>query len=440
MSLLSNPTKRRWVGWGLLTLPYVMLIIFRNSTAVLSGELMRVFETTGAELGLLHAAFFYVYAFGQLPAGVLSDQLGARKTTAIGTSVMALGGIAFVLSQSYILAFVSRVLIGLGGSVLYVSVLRFCANWYRPTEFATMSGLTLSASAVGGILATTPLAVAITAVGWRPTIFAVSACCLILVVGVLLVAHNTPREAGLTPIDGVPDGKDAMTLTDVIRNTRTVLKDRETWIVGLMMFFITGTGTTVLGLWGIPYIVQVYDVSVTFASVFLLGSSIGMLLGSTMVGWISDHLERRVELIIAGGFVYTVAYGTIAVMVRPPLPILALAFFLPGFSFGGFGLAYTVVKERHPVSASGVATGTVNGMGFLGGALFPGIIGRILDAYWTGESVAGARVYSETGYQIGFSLITLNVALATTCALWLWWRRSDTDLSFRRPHRSADDN
>lgn len=428
MSFLSNSYKRRWIAWLLLTVPYILTIIYRNSSAVLSEEFTRVFHTTGTELGLLHAGFFWVYALGQLPAGVLADRLGSRKTAMLGSTVMSLGGIAFFLSISFEMALLSRIVIGAGGSVLYIAVLRFCANWFRPDEFATVSGLTLSGSALGGILATTPLAVAIVTFGWRSTILFLSVAGFVVTAGIYVLVYDRPEDAGLEPIGSVPEPESSTSMREVLENTKLVLSDYQTWLIGVMMFCFTGVGTTVVGLWGVPYIVQLYGISVTYASTFLLMNSIGMLLGAGLVGWISDRFERRTGLIVLGGFGYLVGYGSIALLVTPPMPVLLLAFLLPGFAFGGVGLTYTVVKERNPATASGVATGTINGMGFLGAAIFPSIMGWILDSYWTGETVDGARVYTETGYQMGFGLISLVIAIATACAFVLH-RRTETGVS-----------
>lgn len=56
-------------------------------------------------------------------------------------------------------------------------------NWYPADEFATVMGLTLSASAVGVLLATTPLAVLVVAVGWRDGLFGVGLASFVLTSG-----------------------------------------------------------------------------------------------------------------------------------------------------------------------------------------------------------------------------------------------------------------
>jgi len=57
--------------------------------------------------------------------------------------MMGVGVIWFARSPTYAQSFLARVLLGLGGGVIYIATLRYCANWYRADEFATITGLTL---------------------------------------------------------------------------------------------------------------------------------------------------------------------------------------------------------------------------------------------------------------------------------------------------------
>jgi MFS family permease len=420
VTIWSDPLRRRWIVWGVLALAFLLVNVHRLSTAVLSEDLMRAFDTTGAALGTLHSAFFYVYAPLQVIAGVLADRLGIRRTATIGTVVMSVGGLAFGLADSYLVAFLARVTIGLGASVIFIATLRFCANWFRPDEFATMSGVTIAIAGVGGILATTPLAVVVSALGLRQTLLGLGVVGLCIAGIVWVLARDTPADAGLEPVANVPSTP-TLSLPEVLANVRLVFSERETWLAGLALFTSTGINITVIGLWGIPYVAQVYDRSVTAASTLTLLGSVGLFLGPPIVGRLSDRLGRRTGLMALGAAVYTAAFAVLALVGRPPLAVVGLVFFSASFLAGAYALAYTVVKNRHGSAVSGVATGAVNAVGFAGAAVFPTVMGAILDAYWTGQTVAGARVYTSFGYRVMFGLAAAGglASLACVAALHL---------------------
>ncbi len=420
MKYWSRFCYRRWLVWGILALVFLLVNLYRLSSAVLADRLMVAFDTSGAALGTLHASFFYVYALMQLPAGILADRAGPKKTATVGAIVLNAGAVGFALSNSYHVAFLSRALVGLGGAVIFISILRYCASWFRPGEFATMNGLTIAVAGLGGIMATTPLAVAAATFGWRETTLGLGVLGLGLAVVVYVLADDTPEDAGFDAVGDADEG--TSTVADVLENLRLVLVERETWVMSLMLFCSTGILITLLGLWGVPYVVQTYGVSVTAASWYTLLGSLGLLLGPPTFGWLSDRLERRVVLVVAGGVGYVLGFGVLAVVGQPPRAVVAVVYFAMGFLLGAFTLSYAVVKERHPTSASGVSTSTVNGAAFLGAALFPTMMGYALDVYWTGETVAGARIYTELGYQVSFGIATASSVVALCCSLWLYWK------------------
>lgn len=420
-AIRSNPKRRRWVGWAALASVFILVNFHRVSTGVLADTLARVYSTTGAQLGLLHSAFFYVYAPMQVFAGVFADRWGTRRVVTIGAAVMSVGVVWFAVGTSYVVGFLARLLIGLGGGVVYIATLRYCANWFRADEFATVTGLTLSAAAVGGLLATTPLAVLVAGVGWRDGLFGIGLVGFLFTAGVYLLVRDSPASAGLPGIDGAPETAE-QTVSEVLAGVRAVSARWDTWIMGVMLFFATGMNFTVMGLWGVPYVVQAYDVSVETASWYTLVGNGGLVVGSPVLGWLSDRFEERTGIILGAAVAYVAAYGSIVVLGTPPLWFVGVVFFLVMFLLGGFTLSYTVIKERHTAERSGTATGVINGMAFLGAAVLPGVMGWTLDVFWTGETVAGSRVYTLVGYRVAFGVAAASGLIALLCAAWLHWR------------------
>lgn len=418
---LREPETRRWLLFGVLAAAYTLVSIYRLSTAVLAEQLTASFAASGAELGALHAGFFVVYAALQLPAGVLADRAGARWSVAAGTAVMSAGGLLFALAPSFAVAFLARGLVGLGGSFLFIAILRFAANWYRPSEFARLSGLTIAVAGFGGILATTPLAVVVAVAGWRDTVAGLAVLGFLLAGLVALFVRDSPANAGLPPVGGVPTPGQP-SLRQVASNARRVVREPETWLAGVVLFAGTGVNITVFGLWGVPYVVQTYGTSVPTASLFTLAGSAGLLVGPPTIGAVSDRLRSRTPIVVVGMTLYTGAFLLLAAAGRPPLALVGVVFFLAGTLTGTFALTYSVVKERHDAGASGVATGTINTLGFAGAAVLPPAMGLLLDRYATPRTIGGATVYSVTGYRVAFGLAAGVAFAGLCCAIVLHYR------------------
>ena len=421
MTLLGDPTKRRWLAWGALGVVFLLVNIHRLSTAVLSEQLTADFGITAAQLGTLHASFFIIYALTQVPTGVLADRYGPRYVGSGGAFVLSIGALGFVASNGYVAAFLSRALIGLGSSVIFVTILRFCANWYRTDEFGTMTGLTAGIAGLGAIFATTPLAVAIDRVGWRPTLTTLGVLGFVGGALVFLLARKSPASAGLEPIDDVPE-QPSVTLRETGAYLTELVGDLDQWLLSVVFFATNGTVLTVIGLWGVPYLVVVYDVSVTTASTYTLLGSVGILVGGPAVGWVSDRLGRRILPMIAGLSAFLAALLVVPVVGKPPLALVAAAYFVIGFAVGFAMLALSAVKEKYPPDASGVATATVNAWGFVGATVLPTLMGIALDEYRTDDTVAGSVVYTEFGYRVAFAITAVAVVVAICSATTLYVR------------------
>lgn len=426
-----HPARRRWLLWGILALSFLLVNVYRLSTAVIAEDLMAAFRITGAQLGTIHATFFIVYAAMQLPTGVLVDRIGPRRTAAAGAAVMNVGAIWFSVAGRYGTALGARFLIGLGGSVIFVSMLRFCATWYDPAEFATMNGMSFAVSGVGGMLATTPFALVVEWLGWHETFRTLGLAGFVFAGAIALFVRDRPptqaSSVGALGLEGNP-----LDDAELRRHLDTVLRDRWVWVVGILLFCGTGVHLTLFGLWGIPYVAHVYETSVRFASMFTLLGGAGAVLGPPAIGWLAGRTGRRTTIIVGGGLCYTASLGVIALVGSPPLVVVGFAFFLVGGLLGAFVVSYPLINERHPSRANGIALGTINGAGFVGASVLPALMGWLLDAYWTGETLGGARVYTETGYRFAFGIATLAGAVTVLCGLWLYYQSPDAGVA-RRP-------
>ncbi len=81
--------------WSIPAGLFLVAFFHRNAPGVMARDLMETFGVTGAVIGLLSATYFYSYAGFMLPAGMLIDAFGARRTVAAGGAVMGLGTLAF---------------------------------------------------------------------------------------------------------------------------------------------------------------------------------------------------------------------------------------------------------------------------------------------------------------------------------------------------------
>src|SRR5207245_2206966 len=75
------------------------------------------------------------------------------------------------------------------------------AAWFRSDEFATISGWTQTVGNVGALLAASPLALLVEAVGWRETFVVIGGVTLVLAAVAAGCIRDHPEAMGLAPVN-----------------------------------------------------------------------------------------------------------------------------------------------------------------------------------------------------------------------------------------------
>ena len=107
---------RAWAIFFTCLLGFNLSMFYRVSVTVISPELSRDLDLTASQLGDLSAAFFYGFAFCQLPLGMALDRLGARKVMPLINLVGVAGAVLFAMASSPGMAVTARAMIGVGMS------------------------------------------------------------------------------------------------------------------------------------------------------------------------------------------------------------------------------------------------------------------------------------------------------------------------------------
>lgn len=428
--LRARLLRRRWLVWGVLALSFLIVFFHRIALAVVADRLMAEFNITASALGNLGAMYFYVYTIMQIPSGLLADTLGPRLTASAGTLVAGVGSVVFGLAPSFAAALFGRFLVGLGVSVVFISLLKVQTEWFRAREFATITGLTSTVGNSGNALAATPLAFLVAAVGWRLSFVAIGILGVLVAVGCWLFVRNRPEELGLPSIREIEAWEEGAKNT-VHRRPPTgrvplgqalayIMRSRYTLPLFVGAFGLNGSLMALSAMWGVPYLMQVYGLNRAQASLYTLGTAFGVMLAGPLSGLISDGLRRRREPLLSFAALTLLAWiALVAWPGRLPLPLLRLLFFFLGLGAGGYLLVMCLAKEVSPHAIAGVATGTINTGSFLGAAVLQPLVGLVLDATWDGRLAAGVRLYSLASYRLGFLFCTLVVALSFIAALRL---------------------
>lgn len=400
----------------LLSCSYILVFFHRMAPGAIAGDLMVSFNTSGAKLGSLAATYFLVYSFMQVPSGVLADTLGMRTSLILGNLVAGIGSILFGVAGSFAAAGVGRLLVGLGVSVIFISILKFNSLWFSERRFALLAGITGLTGNIGAVLAAGPLTVLLVFVTWRWVFIGVGIVSLTISLISLLFVRNTPQAYGYPPIADHPvvtDHHESHWFSELI----AVLKNPHIWPGFWSNFGVIGSAYAFMGLWGIPYLRDGHGMSQAGASSCITVMLAASAFGALMFGWLSDRLGKRKPVLITSNILYTTA---LAVVVFIPLGQSLSTYFLfglLGLFCTGSVLTLTCAKEVANPLRAGTATSVVNTGTFMGTLLLQPLFGWVLDFLWDGSVADGVRVFTLADYRwamvlfFGFACIGLAGSL-----------------------------
>jgi len=381
-------TRVARVIFALALASFVLSFVHRTAPAAIAGELTRAFSISGAVLGTLAATYFYVYTLLQIPVGVLADTLGPRRILTAGSAIAAAGSLLFALAPSWEIAAAGRTLVGIGVSVAFIAVLKVSAMWFVPERFATLTGVTMFAGNLGAVVAGAPLAWAVTLTSWRVVFVALAVLSAALALATWLRVRDSPQQLGFAPVAGsVPASPQRVPWMQALAR---VLANRSTWPAFIANAGIGGSYLAFAGLWGVPYLQQVYGMPRVNAAQHTSLLLLGVAFGSLAIGVISDRLKSRHGVMRA--FVVAYALSWLPWLLQAAWPMWAtLAWFLlMGLLIPGFTLSWTIAKEANPPQYSGIATSVVNVGIFLGTGILQPLVGWVLDQGRAAGDLAGA--------------------------------------------------
>lgn len=397
----SDLKSNKWTIFAVLAFIYFFVYFHRTSPAVMADEIMKEFLVSALAVGILSSAYFYPYAVLQIPVGVLSDTKGAKWTVMFFTLIAFFGVLAFASSTSYEMTVFSRFLIGIGVAGVYVPTIKIISVWFKQNEFATATGILFAIGNLGAILSAYPLALAIEFFGWRLPFFFVALITLLLLLLTWKVVKDAPS-----------DFKEEKIRRD---DLRLIVSNFSLWLIAISAMLRYGIVMGFQGLWGGPFLIDVYGTSKATAGTILMLVGVGTIVGAILFGRVSDLIGLKKAMLILGGLGFTITWLPLVLSTSTlnVTSICLISFFIGFFSSTG-PVAYAIVKELFPLRMTGLSMSILNVFPFFGAAVFQTIMGYLMDSVGKIDSV-----YPAEAYQLSFEFCLLASILSVFCVMFV---------------------
>ena len=361
------------------------------------------FDTNAQQLATLAVFQLVVYAAMQIPVGILLDRFGAKLLLGVGAAIMASGQIIVAFAPTLEYAVLGRMLVGMGDSFTFISMIRMVNGWYSGSKASKMQQYVSTIGQTGQFFSAVPFWFMLETLGWEPAFSIMAAASLLVLLLMIALTANEPEAS--KHVQQVVSLKAA--INQLVENVRSP---------GIRMAFWTHfstqpTTTSISLLWAVPYLVTAEGQSHEFAALTL---TLMVLFGFVTGPIIAEVCARAPQL--RGTLVYSVVGSTVAawsILLLVPgkaSSVLLLACFLV-ISIGGPAsmVAFDFSKDFAPKQRLGSANGFANVGGFLATFIMMYLTGLVIDLLHDPSS--GLDRYNVDSFRWGFAAQFIVIAV-----------------------------
>lgn len=360
--------RRAWIVLGVCAFGTGLSYVHRFGLGPLVPSLIADLRISYTAAGLLVSAYFWAYTAIQVPLGILTDRLGARRTMLVALAVLVVGVAAFAGSPGYAEAVIARGVVGLGAAGFWLPSLRLIREWFPAETRARATGFCAAGAGLGGTAALVLLPSLAEDVGWRLAYASTLVPAAIMAALTVAVIRAGPlREGGPTP--GTPRRG----------GLSQVLRARQLWPIEAAVFCSYGSFVAML-TWLPAFLVERQGLTRPEAGMVTATITAGTIISWPGAGLLSDRLGRRKVVYVAGQAL--AALACLAWIWLAPAAGMGAALgvaLLTGLAVGGMIIPFVMVVEMMPASLVGTASGIVNSFWLLGGLVIPPLLGMVLD-------------------------------------------------------------
>ncbi len=333
-------------------------VVFMNLPPVLP-TLKAAYNVTNASIAFLVTSLVLAHAAVQIPSGLITDQIGPKKTLIISLGIIFLSTLACAFNTSYTFVLVMRFLSGFGTGFAFNSGLKYASIFTAANRRGMMQGIFGGSFSIGGIIPFF-LMPFLADINWKFIYLVSSAFFILPITGFFLWGKEVKSES-----------------TIKLSQFKPVFKSRSVWILGLMHAIFLG-GVLTMATWFSAFVVftnpgSSLNIAGAWGALMMLTSGIARFMGGTYLRWLSAR-----SIVLFSFLPLGVCYLLLS-HVHPfgyVLPLFYVAVYLSSVTFGPIFFLSTISTK---MELAGSGFGIVNFIANLGGLMLPILFGYFVD-------------------------------------------------------------
>src|SRR3990167_6388358 len=346
------------------------------SPSVMAPNLMHDLSLGAFALGVMSSVYFYTYTSMQIPSGLLFDRVKPKKIIISSILVCSLGAALFGLSPNVYFGCFARLFMGLGSAFAFVSVLVVAADLFPPKYFAFLAGITQMLAAMGAMVGQMPVGLLVNTLGWRGTMFFLSAVGAMLAITVWSLMNYDKLESNV---------KCKFSCTPKVSvSLKVILSHPQTWFIALYACLLWAPMSGFASLWGVSFLVKAYGLSNESAAFYSSLMWLGLAISSPLLGAVSTG-NKKIPLLVSALIGFLAFFFILETSLSHTM--LAVCLLLAGGACAGQAISFALVRDNNPSNIRATAIAINNMAVVISGAIVQPLMGKLISYHATNHAL-----------------------------------------------------
>lgn len=390
-----------WLVCLAATMFFFYEFIQGNMFASIAANIMQDFHIHADKMAYLSSIYYLANVLFLFIAGMVLDRFSIKNTILIAMLLCVISTFILSYSYSFYVALFCRFVTGIGSAFCFLGPVRLASHWFPPKRMALVTGAIVTVAMTGGMLAQYPLTKLVLYVGWRQAVQDVGILGLVMLVFMFFWIKERPQIAVK---------KEEKPLNVFVAARKAYLNSqnlRAALYTSLMNMAIAVFGA----MMGTLYLEQRLGISPEQAAMINGMLFLGAIIGSPLMGWISDKAGLRVLPMKAG--VLASLLTLLGVLYLPvSITTMSVLFFLLGLFTSAQVISYALVAESSPPMMTATAVSVVSILTQGGYLIYQNLFSTLLTNYGGANLINGAPVYLLEAYQHAAIILPLGLLIA----------------------------
>ena len=364
--------------------------------AVTASSLESTLKLSSGQIGSLGGAYFMAYALSQLLLGSSLGRLSPRWLLGITALIAAGGSLLLSMANSYEMALLARVLMGIGFGTAMVGIVYVVSQLFND-KFAFMVNLSQSlANGVGalvGVLAPIPLLQ-----NFKTPLQIVAT--LLLINGILMLLYIKDKQQSHADTANAEAGTKRLG-----KQLYIIFSNGQFWLGAIYFTGLFASFLAYADLWNIKFQTDIFRHSTSLSAMINSGVAWGLTIGGIATGIWANKVGFLIPARICS-WLSLILMGILYTRELPGLSIVLMA--MLGFFMGAAPLGLASMNAHVPQEAQGLASPILLTLVFLGGGVLMSNVGN---------SLGSLNAHAFSTYQAGLNWFLVPIAIAAVSSL-----------------------